>query len=124
MQRMAYGLLCRPSNGAHLLGRVVPPGLFFMPRTWRPRHSAGRSLNGVLASTLGSVPLPLGAAAVLLAGGVVCGVAALGVLAGVALAGEPAAAEFAADGPDDAAAEGAVVCGVAVLVVAGLLVCV
>src|ERR1700755_617510 len=47
MQRIAYGLLSFPSNGAHVLGRVEPPGLFFRPRTSKPRHWAGSSLSGV-----------------------------------------------------------------------------
>ena len=36
MQRTAYGLLLRTLNGAHLLGSVVPPGLYFMPTSGSP----------------------------------------------------------------------------------------
>src|SRR5258708_13864145 len=38
MHRTAYGLFVVASNGAHLFGRTVPPGLYFNPARGKPWH--------------------------------------------------------------------------------------
>src|SRR5689334_1676161 len=65
MQRTAYGLLVMESNGRHLFGSVVPPGLYLSPSKLKPWHSSeigateragGVSTGGGADGT--SAPLP------------------------------------------------------------------
>src|SRR5690349_16515636 len=58
MQRIAYGLLNVPSNGAHLFGSTSPPGLSVSPRTSKPLHDSGTSSHGVSGSSIIGSSLP------------------------------------------------------------------
>jgi hypothetical protein len=54
MQRTAYGLFVVASNGMHLFGSMLPPGLYCRPSSLKPRQLAGMGQLGQLWVSAGA----------------------------------------------------------------------